>query len=338
MKLNSPATTVTAQVTVAAGASADATVRCPKGQFVVGGGFAFQAPAENAALEAPQRYFGDGWLFAPTNAPTAGEPSGRKVRQWHVTGTNQQKPGNLYHNSVWMQRDGETFTGNGYFDTHAHGPDDQELRASAIPDSQPMIASAVCVKIDAEPTEPAEGAKPPVLNRPDLPPLDVPSVPGSAAPSSPTPSGSPVPGPSGSQSASPPPHSSQTPGTPASPGPNQSSPPPRGNSSPPAAPQSPAVSINEPAGGATLRRGCEESFAGTARTRPGGQSVTDPQYTTWQIKGPGGPVTLGAGASGRFLVPLLPDGTYPLVFTATDPAGGLTGSAQVSVRIVGCLR
>ncbi|WP_327130821.1 hypothetical protein OG311_05025 [Streptomyces sp. NBC_01343] len=49
-------------------------------------------------------------------------------------------------------------------------------------------------------------------------------------------------------------------------------------------------------------------------------------------------MALGAGASGRFLVPPLPDGTYKLVFTATDPAAGLTGSAEISVRIVGCIR
>ncbi len=49
-------------------------------------------------------------------------------------------------------------------------------------------------------------------------------------------------------------------------------------------------------------------------------------------------MVLGAGASGRFLVPLLPDGTYPLVFTATDPASGLTGSAEIPIRITGCLR
>lgn len=96
--------------------------------------------------------------------------------------------------------------------------------------------------------------------------------------------------------------------------------------------------IQQPAAGGQLRRGCEESFAGTARTRPGNQPVTDPQYTTWKINGPAGPVTLGAGASGRFLVPLLPDGTYQLVFSATDPAAGLTGTAEISVRIVGCLR
>ncbi len=49
-------------------------------------------------------------------------------------------------------------------------------------------------------------------------------------------------------------------------------------------------------------------------------------------------MAVGAGPSGGFLVPLLPDGTYPLVFTATDPDSGLTASAQVPVRIVGCIR
>ncbi|GLV82676.1 hypothetical protein Slala03_23650 [Streptomyces lavendulae subsp. lavendulae] len=98
------------------------------------------------------------------------------------------------------------------------------------------------------------------------------------------------------------------------------------------------VSIQRPGAGGQLRRGCEEAFAGTARTRPGDRPLTDPQYTAWRLAGPDGPVVLGAGPSGGFVVPLLPDGTYPLTFTATDPDSGLTATARVSVRVVGCLR
>ncbi|MFJ7206517.1 hypothetical protein ACIQWR_23665 [Streptomyces sp. NPDC098789] len=111
-------------------------------------------------------------------------------------------------------------------------------------------------------------------------------------------------------------------------------------SAPPPPPTRTTVTIDAPGSGAGLRRGCQEAFAGTARAHPGEQLITDPQRTGRQIQGPNGAVALGAGASGRFTVPLLPDGTYPLVFaaTATAPASGLTGSAQVSVRIVGRIR
>ncbi|MEV7175566.1 hypothetical protein [Kitasatospora sp. NPDC093679] len=54
--------------------------------------------------------------------------------------------------------------------------------------------------------------------------------------------------------------------------------------------------------------------------------------------GPGGPVTLGTGGSGRFTVPLLADGDYTLDFAATDPDSGLVAHARTTVRIAGCLR
>ncbi|MET9962486.1 hypothetical protein ABZ128_26055 [Streptomyces sp. NPDC006326] len=333
----------TAQVAVAAGAQAHASVSCPKGKLLVGGGFAFPTANEEGNAAAPHRFFGDGWLYASSDAPAAGEPSGRKVTAWHVTGANQQKAGTDYYNSVWIEHsDRETLTGQGYFDTHGRGPDDQELSAAAVPAEQPLIAGAVCAKIDAKATEPAKAPPPPALTHPDLPhaldPLPLPS--GSAAsPPATSPGASPTPSPTGS------PGTSSTPGTPNSPGrprtsatPTRPGPPSQSGSPTRQQPQPPAVSIQQPTGGGQLRRGCEESFAGTARTRPGDQALTDPQYTSWRINGPNGPVTLGTGASGRFVVPLLPDGTYTLVFTATDPAAGLTGSAQTSVRIVGCLR
>ncbi|MFK0219644.1 hypothetical protein ACIQWN_15785 [Streptomyces vinaceus] len=339
----------TAKVSVAAGGTAGAAVSCPKGKLVVGGGFQFPAENETGAAEAPTRFFGDGWLYAPTDAPAAGgEPSGAEVKAWHVTGRNQQKAGLDYSNSVWIEHsDRETLTGNGYFDTHGRGPDDQELRVSPVPDSQSLVASAVCAKIDAKPTEPAEAPAPPSISRPELPhALDPgPGRPDGTLPASPSPASS-APAPGGSSSASPssPPGTTPTPGGPNSPGtptgggptrpgtPSQSGAPTRQQ------PQAPAVGIQQPSAGGQLRRGCEESFAATARTRPDDRPLTDPQYTSWRITGPNGPVTLGAGASGRFLVPLLPDGTYKLVFSATDPAAGLTGSAEISVRIVGCIR
>ncbi|MFE9630300.1 hypothetical protein [Streptomyces sp. NPDC006463] len=338
----------TAQVSVAAGGSADATVHCPKGRLVLGGGFVFPAANESVtreAMEAPQRYFGDGWLFASADAPAAaGEPSGRPVREWHVHGVNQQQAGGLYHNSVWIEHsDAETSTGNGYFDSHAHGGDDQQLRPAAIPDGQQMVAAVMCGSIDAEATSPSKGPSPTAVGRPDLPQL--PEVPGATAPAasgSPSPTGSPSDSPSASPSHAP--SASPSSRTPNSPGPSGTSGRPGTSGSPvpstsaPQQPQPPAVSIRQPAAGGQLRRGCEESFAGTARTRPGDRALTDPQYTTWQLKGPNGPVALGSGPSGTFLVPLLPDGTYSLVFTATDPGNGLTAAAQVSVRIVGCLR
>ncbi|MFE2474493.1 hypothetical protein [Streptomyces sp. NPDC059389] len=336
----------TVKVAVTAGGSVDAAVSCPKGKLVVGGGFQFPAINETGGPEAPARFFGDGWLYAPADAPAAGEPSGRKVTAWHVTGRNGQKAGVDYHNSVWDEHsDRETRTGNGYFDTHRRGPDDQELHVSPVPDSQELVASAVCAKIDAKPTEPARDPAAPSVSRPELPHALDPAPGGTDGTGSapPSPSAPPA-GASPSTSPSAPPGTTPTPGGPNSPGnptkggptrpgtPSQSGTPTRQQ------PQAPAVNIQQPSGGGQLRRGCEESFAGTARTRPGDQPLTDPQYTSWRITGPNGPVALGAGASGRFLVPLLPDGTYKLVFTATDPAAGLTGSAEISVRIVGCIR
>ncbi|MFC9293696.1 hypothetical protein ACFTWH_06525 [Streptomyces sp. NPDC057011] len=334
----------TAAVAVGAGATADATVKCPKGRLVLGGGFLF--PADNEGGDGPQRFLGDGWLYASADGPTPGS-SGRPVKDWHVTGHNQQRAGTPYHNSVWIEHsDAETLTGNGYFDDHGHSADDQLLRGSALPDSQRMVASAVCGTIDAEPTSPDEGTPPPAVTRPELPPsLDLaPSKAGPTPSSSPSPGASPSPSPSPSTSPNPSgsPGVSPTPRTPSTPGPTTGGPnrPPstQPGRSPSAQPQAPAVSIEQPGGGGKLRRGCEEAFAGTARTRPGDRAITDPQATTWQIIGPNGPVTIGAGASGRFLVPLLADGTYPLVFSATDTAAGLTGSARISIQIVGCLR
>ncbi|MFD8147307.1 hypothetical protein [Streptomyces sp. NPDC059708] len=332
---------VTAQVAVAAGGSAQATVACPKNRLLLGGGFNFPAANEHGAPEAPQRYFGDGWLFAGTDGPAvAGTPSGGRVREWHVTGVNQQEKGGLYHDSAWIEHsDAETSTGNVYLDARAHGGDDQMLRVSAIPDAQPMIASAVCATVDAKATSPSKGPEPTSVGRPEVPsvPGVEPSVPVSGSPSgSPSPSASPSASPSQSPGHGAPPSSgspnSPSPGRPA----NGQSPQP--STSAPQQPQPPAVAIRQPGSGGQLRRGCEESFSGSARTRPGDRALTDPQYTSWLLKGPNGPVAVGAGPSGGFLVPLLPDGTYPLVFTATDPDSGLTASAQVSVRIVGCIR
>ncbi|MEV7542339.1 hypothetical protein [Streptomyces sp. NPDC089915] len=331
---------VTAQVAVAAGGSAQATVSCPKSRLLLGGGFNFPAANETGAPEAPQRYLGDGWLFAGTNGPAvAGTPSGGRVREWHVTGVNQQKKGGLYHDSAWVEHsDAETSTGNVYLDAQAHGGDDQVLRPSSVPDAQPMIASALCATVDAKATSPSKGPEPTSVGRPD-----VPSVPGVTDPSvqasgSPSASPSPSPSPSPSQSAghgAPP--SSGSPNSP-SPGRPTNGGNPQPSASAPRQPQPPAVEIRQPGSGGQLRRGCEEEFSASARTRPGDRALTDPQYTSWRLKGPNGPVAVGAGPSGGFLVPLLPDGTYPLVFTATDPDSGLTASAQVSVRIVGCIR
>lgn len=339
----------TVRVAVAAGGSADAAVSCPKGKLVVGGGFQFPALNETAGSDAPTRFFGDGWLYAPSDAPAAsGEPSGHKVTAWHVTGRNQQKAGLDYHNSVWIEHsDRETLTGNGYFDSHRRGPDDQELNVSPVPDSQELVATAVCATIDAEPTEPAEAPVPPTVSRPELPhaldpgpgtPDGKASEPPSSSPSAPAAGASPSTSPSAAPGTTPTPGGPNSPGTPTQGGPSRPGTP--SQSGPPTRqqPQAPAVAIRQPSAGGQLRRGCEESFAATARTRPDDRPLTDPQYTSWRIAGPNGPVTLGAGASGRFLVPLLPDGTYKLVFTATDPAAGLTGSAEVSVRIVGCIR
>ncbi|MER7338498.1 hypothetical protein ABT403_11610 [Streptomyces sp. NPDC000075] len=331
---------VTAQVAVAAGGSAQATVACPKNRLMLGGGFNFPAANETGALEAPQRYFGDGWLFAGTNGPAvAGTPSGGRVREWHVTGVNQQRKGGLYHDSAWIEHsDAETSTGNVYLDAQAHGGDDQMLRPSSVPDAQPMTASALCATIDAKATSPAKGPSPTSVGRPDLPvvPGTDPSVPVSGSPSV-SPSASASPSQSPGRGAPP---SSGSPDSPNSPSPgrptNGGNPQP--STSAPQQPQPPAVAIRQPGSGGQLRRGCEESFSGSARTRPGDRAITDPQYTSWQLKGPNGPVAVGAGPSGGFLVPLLPDGTYPLVFTATDPDSGLAASAQVPVRIVGCVR
>ncbi|WP_459651192.1 hypothetical protein [Kitasatospora sp. Ki12] len=355
------ATIVTGAVDVPAGGTAAAAVACPKGRFVVGGGYSFREKAVGGA----QRFHGDGWLYAPASGPTPGV-SGHAVKDWQITGRNRQQAGAQYEDSVWIEHsDRETSTGNVYFDSHPHGADDQLLRGTTAPDSQHMVAAAVCATIDAEPTEPgavhvATGLpqRPPAVDVPGgiASPAVVPTVPPSASPStppstSPSQSGSPQ-SPSPSPSAVP----STASGRPSSHGPTgapQTTPsdrpgsqsptgaPPTAPSSPPTAnpePQPPAVTIEQPASGGTLRRGCEEHFSGTAHTRPGNQPITDPQATTWQLIGPNGPLTLGHGTTATFTVPLLADGTYPLVLTARDSANGLTGRTQTNVRITGCLR
>ncbi|MEU6238488.1 hypothetical protein [Kitasatospora sp. NPDC047058] len=355
------ATIVTSAVDVPADGTAGAAVACPKGRFVVGGGYSFREKAAGGA----QRFHSDGWLYAPASGPTPGA-SGHAVKDWRITGRNRQQAGAQYEDSVWIEHsDRETSTGNVYFDSHPHGPDDQLLRGTTAPDSQHMVAAAVCATIDAEPTEP--GAVHVATGLPQPPPaLDIPK--GIASPTvAPTPppstSSSTSPSPSPSQSGSPqspPPSPYAAPNTPSGrPGtrnptaappttpsgrPGTHSPtaaPPNTPSSPPTTnpqPQPPAVTIEQPAPGSTLRRGCEEHFSATARTRPGNQPITDPQATTWQLTGPNGPLTLGHGTTATLTIPLLPDGTYPLVLATRDPANGLTGQTQINIHITGCLR
>lgn len=154
----------------------------------------------------------------------------------------------------------------------------------------------------------------------------------------PVPSGAPSVSPSAPPSRSPGHNAPPSSGAPDSPGasPSSARPTDGGNPQPsasaPQQPQPPAVVIRQPGSGGTLRRGCDEDFAGSARTRPGDRAVTGPQYTVWQLK------AVGAGPSGSFLVPLLPDGTCPLVFTAAGPGSGLTAGARVPVRIAGWVR
>ncbi|MEV8094503.1 hypothetical protein [Kitasatospora sp. NPDC085879] len=331
---------VTAQAAVAAGGAAELTVHCPKKTFAVGGGYGFTVAAANGGTR-PQPYFGDGLLYASADGPAPGG-SGHVVREWHLTGRNEQAAGTEFRNSVWIEHSSrEELTGNGYFGSRARGADDQELRGATVPASQQITGSAICGTVDARPTRPgpAVPAPTPAVSPPawDLP--SVPGLPASPTAGPPSPSGS-----SASASAATPSAgrsatggASRTPG--ATPRPGSSSvtaPAPGGSTS--AQPQPPAVSITEPHQGGTLRRGCEEAFTGTARTRPGDRPITDPQHMLWQITGPNGPVTVGTGSSGRFTVPLLADGDYTLVLTATDPGSGLVGYARTAVRITGCLR
>ncbi|MFJ8623119.1 hypothetical protein ACIRD3_09735 [Kitasatospora sp. NPDC093550] len=356
------ATIVTSAADVPAGGTAGAAVACPKGRFVVGGGFSFREKSVGGA----ERFHSDGWLYAPASGPTPGA-SGHAVKDWRITGRNRQQAGAQYEDSVWIEHsDRETATGNVYLDSHPHSPDDQLLRGTTAPDSQHMVAAAVCATIDAEPTEP--GAVHVATGLPQPPPaVDVPggiasptavaTLPPSASPST-APSTSPSESPQSPQSPSPSPSTapstpSNRPGSHSPTGAPPSTPsgqpgghsptgaPPTTPSSSPTAnpePQPPAVTIEQPASGGTLRRGCEEHVSGTARTRPGNQPITDPQATTWQLIGPNGPFTLGHGTTATFTVPLLADGTYPLVLTARDSANGLTGRTQINVRITGCLR
>jgi len=336
------AAVVTAETTVGAGGTADAAVRCPKGRLVVGGGFEYVTKGADGS--SPQPYQGDGLLYATGDRPTPGAP-GTVVKDWRVTGHNEQRAGTQFHNSVWIEHSSrEELTGNGYFDAQQHGPDDQELRGTTVPDGQRLIVSAVCARIDAEPTEP--GPKPTLFGRPGVPVWSGPSgsdyASGGASPSGVTPSAvTPSAGPSTPPSASGSGRATAGPGTPsgrpATASPGRSTPPGQQSSPPAGQPQAPVVSIEEPLGGGKLRRGCQEQFAGTARSRPGDRAITDPAATNWQIVGPNGAVALGSGPSGSFTIPLLPDGAYPLQFTATDPANGLTGRAQITVQIIGCL-
>ncbi|MEW1910380.1 hypothetical protein AB0442_18305 [Kitasatospora sp. NPDC085895] len=328
---------VTAQAAVAAGGTAELTVRCPKKTFAVGGGFGFTVAAAGGGAR-PQPYFGDGLLYASADGPPP-DSSGHVVREWHLAGRNEQTAGTQFHNSVWIEhRSREELTGNGYFDARARGADDQELRGATVPASQQITAVAVCGTVDAPPTRPGPtvtAATPAV----PLPSWDVPTVPGPPTPATAGPSGSPGPAasagtPTAGPSAGGP---SRTPGTTPRPGASTvTAPAPGGSAS--VRPQPPVVAVTAPQQGGTLHRGCEETFTGTARTRPGDRPITDPQHTLWQITGPGGPVTLGTGGSGRFTVPLLADGDYTLDFAATDPDSGLVAHARTTVRIAGCLR
>ncbi|MQS15732.1 hypothetical protein F7Q99_26575 [Streptomyces kaniharaensis] len=350
---------VTAQAAVTAGGAADLDLHCPRDTFAVGGGFRFTTAAANGTYQ--QRYLGDGLLYASADGPAPGR-SGHVVKDWHLTGRNGQQAGTGFRNSVWIEHSSrEELTGNGYFDSHPRGADDQELRGTTIPAGQQITGSAVCATIDAKPTEPGPTAPPvsrpdlpPVLDLPPLTPAGSPSAPTTSAPavtpsastpattaSSPTASTPATTAPSTTASTSRTPGSSPRPSSTAAPTPTPSSttaPTPTQGSNPPAQPQAPAVSIEQPLSGATLRRGCEETFTGTARTQPGNQPITDPKHTVWQITGPNGPVTIGTGSAGRFTVPLLADGNYALKFTATDPANNLTAHTETTVRITGCLR
>ncbi|MFD0527359.1 hypothetical protein ACFQ1I_09055 [Kitasatospora arboriphila] len=242
--------------------------------------------------------------------------------------------GTQFHDSVWIEhRNREELTGNGYFDSRARGADDQELRGATVPASQQITAVAVCGTVDAPPTRPGPTV---TAAAPAVPPpsWDVPTVPGLPTPATAGPSGSPGPSASvGTPTAGPSVGgASRTPGATPRPGASTvTAPAPGGSAS--ARPQPPVVAVTAPQPGGTLHRGCEETFTGTARTRPGDRPITDPQHTLWQITGPGGPVTLGTGGSGRFTVPLLADGDYTLDFAATDPDSGLVAHARTTVRI-----
>ncbi|MFC5640458.1 hypothetical protein [Kitasatospora cinereorecta] len=314
---------VSDRVSVPAGGSAELTVHCPRGTFAVGGGFRFSPLAADGT--SPQRYLADGLLYASADGPPPG-PSGRPLRDWHLTGRNQETAGLQYVDSVWIEHSSrEELTGNGYFDSHARGADDQLLRGSTVPPAQQLTGSALCATVDGEPTRP--GAAPTTsLPHPDLPPvLDLP-------PTTTTTTG-PTPSPSPSIAPSPSPRPSSSSSRPPSPSPSASTSP-----SAQPQPQPPAVSIVQPSANGTLRRGCQEDFTATARSRPGDRPLTDPQSTLWQLTGPNGPTTLGSGLTGHFTVPLLPDGTYRLTFTATDPTNGLTTHTEIPIHITGCLR
>ncbi|MCU7826016.1 hypothetical protein KSNIM_31110, partial [Kitasatospora sp. DSM 101779] len=183
---------VTAQAAVAAGGTAELTVHCPKKTFAVGGGFAFTVAAASGGGTRPQPYFGDGLLYASADGPPPGS-SGHVVRDWHLTGRNEQSAGTEFRDSVWIEHSSrEELTGNGYFGSRARGADDQELRGATVPASQQITGIAICGTVDAPPTRPGPTATTAAPGVP-LPSWDLPTAPGLPTVATAGPSGSPGP-------------------------------------------------------------------------------------------------------------------------------------------------
>jgi hypothetical protein len=310
-------TIVTGATAVPAGSSADAVVRCPKGRHTVGGGFDFPEPPGDQS-----RFYEDGFLYASTSAPSPGDPSGKRVSGWRTTGVNQERAGAHYQNSVWHHLEegdeGMTMTSFGFMGDPLASAHAAPARAFSVPDHEVLETRVACAKIDLEPTEPVDTT--PVIARPALVPvIDIPM----AAPTSAPPS------PSSKPSASPSPSSKPSPSA-------SRSPRPRPTPSPSAAP--PNVTVVAPADGDQLCYGPNQ-FAGTAVTKPGNTPITDPQLLLWEIETPGGGrFPLGSGATGTFEISpnQVPPDNSTVVFTATDPASGISASVEVEVWVVGC--
>ncbi len=86
-------------ISVGAQTQRDAMVPCPKGTFVLGGGYNY---TDNNVDGRKNSSYDDGWLYASRNAPaTPGTASGTPVTGWYVTAVNQETENAILQASVW---------------------------------------------------------------------------------------------------------------------------------------------------------------------------------------------------------------------------------------------
>ncbi len=326
---------VSATVDVAAGGSADGTLVCPKGSDPVGGGFDFSDHHSFGREETiPPEFIGDGWLFATTNGPARGEPSGAMVRAWYVTGVNQQTAGARFENTAWWHH--STYTGDHdyLFLNNSPSEGDEQFRGfDPIPDKRPMVATAVCATIEATPTAPPKTPDPPLIGK-------APVIPGGID--------FPIRGPDGV-----PPTAIIVAASPTA-APSTTTPVPTTTTAPPTTttttttqpPQKPAVGITSfglPQYPNVVCSNVPTPYVATAVRKPGNQPITDAGHTSWKLTHPqipDGQLPLPSGTGVQGSVPaqanLPPMDGYQFEFTAVDPVNGQSMTAKREVAVGYC--